>query len=131
MDKYALVYEAVFDNYVNDEITLEEFNDVMTTAYVKYLNEAKVEYMDKKVLRQNSNVNNITKSAQYAKLSKDINNLYHLNAKYGTNYKRAIDNLKDEVSSNDMSKLKLLQHKINNLIQKIKSNSTQHQLAYN
>lgn len=131
MDKYALVYEAVFDNYVNDEITLEEFNDVMTTAYVKYLNEAKVEYMDKKVLRQNSNVNNITKSAQYAKLSKDINNLYHLNAKYGTNYKHAIDNLKDEVSSNDMSKLKLLQHKINNLIQKIKSNSTQHQLAYN
>lgn len=131
MDKYALVYEAVFDNYVNDEITLEEFNDVMTTAYVKYLNEAKVEYMDKKVLRQNSNINNITKSAQYAKLSKDINNLYHLNAKYGTNYKRAIDNLKDEVSSNDMSKLKLLQHKINNLIQKIKSSSTQHQLAYN
>lgn len=131
MDKYALIYEAVFDNYVNDEITLEEFNDVMTTAYVKYLNEAKVEYMDKKVLRQNSNVSNITKSAQYAKLSKDINNLYHLNAKYGTNYKRAIDNLKDEVSSNDMSKLKLLQHKINNLIQKIKSNSTQHQLAYN
>ena len=131
MDKYAIVYEAVFDNFVNDEITLEEFNKVTTLAFSKYLTEAKVEYLDKRAIRQNNKVENITRTAQYAKLSRDINNLYDLNKKHGTHYKHAIDNIRDEIQSNDKSKLKLLQHKINNLIQKIKDESKQNQLAYN
>ena len=131
MDKYAIVYEAVFDNFVNDEITLEEFNKVTTLAFSKYLTETKVEYLDKRAIRQNNKVENITRTAQYAKLSRDINNLYDLNKKHGTHYKHAIDNIKDEIQSNDKSKLKLLQHKINNLIQKIKDESKQNQLAYN
>ena len=78
MDKYAIVYEAVFDNFVNDEITLEEFKKVTTLAFSKYLTEAKVEYLDKRAIRQNNKVENITRTAQYAKLSRDINNLYDI-----------------------------------------------------